>query len=223
MKMNTNLLLAISVVVVGIILISINYESISNFYTYSVPLKDFTVSRYSDFSKTFQDVKNDDSECFITLNGNEFCYLTPVRFGDDGSSASFVKGENGIEGEIHFDPVDVGARYFLMLDMTLISDDKAMITFADKNYRIGNSQGTVYEIDDDFEFTVTVEKYDTFISHCSNYEGTIVTIVQYLGIKEIDGIDYVLTWHTGADSEQGIACNYPQIIQYSLDYNFREL
>ncbi|AFS80707.1 hypothetical protein NKOR_04085 [Candidatus Nitrosopumilus koreensis AR1] len=221
--MNTNLLLALSVVVVGIILISINYESISNFYTYSVPLKDYTVSKYSDISKTFQGMLDDDSECFTTLNGNLFCYLNPVRFNDDGSSASFVKGENGIEGEIHFDPVDVGATYFLMLDMTLVSDNKAMITFADKDYRIGNSQETFYEVDDKFEFSATVEKFDTFISHCSNYEGTKITIVQYLGIREINGNDYFLTWHTSADSEQGIACDYPQIIQHSLDYNFREL
>ena len=95
--------------------------------------------------------------------------------------------------------------------------------FADKNYRIGNSQETFYEIDDNFEFIASVEKFDTFISHCSNYEGTIITIVQYLGIQEINGDDYFLTWHTGADSKQGIACNYPQIIQHSLDYNFREL
>ena len=221
--MKTNLLLVISVIVVGIILILINYESISDFYTYSVPLKDFTLSKISDFSRTFQDVQNDDSECFTTLNGNNFCYLNPVRFNDDGSSASLVKGENGIEGEIHFDPVDVGAGYFLMLDMTLVSDDKARITFADKGYRISNSQETLYEIDDKFEFSATIEKFDTFISHCSNYEGTGVTIVQYLGIREINGIDYFLTWHTSANSEQGIACDYPQIIKHSLDYNFREL
>jgi len=128
-----------------------------------------------------------------------------------------------MEGEIHFDPIDIGATYFLMLDMTLISDDQATISFTDKNYRIGNNQETLYEIDDDFEFTTTVEKFDTFISHCGNYEGTAVTLVQYLGIKEINGNDYFLTWHTTARSEQGIACNYPQIIQYSLDYNFREL
>lgn len=221
--MNTNLLLAISVIVVGIILISISYESISDFYTYFVPLKNFTVTKSSDISKTFKEVYEDDSECFTTLNGNLFCYLNPARFNNDGSSVSFVKGENGIEGEIHFDPVDKGATYFLMLDMSLISEDKARITFADKDYRIGNSQETFYEIDDNFEFTATVEKFDTFVSHCGNYEGTGITIVQYLGIKEIDGVDYFLTWHTSADSEQGIACDYPQIIEHSLDYNFLEL
>ena len=221
--MNTSLLLAISVVMVGIILISINYSSIHDFYAYSVPLNNFTVSKSSDISRTFQDVLDDDSECFTTLNENDFCYLNPVRFNDDGATVSFVKGKSGIEGEIHFDPVGIGANYFLMFNMTLISDDKAIITFADKDYKIGNSREILYEVDDDFEFTAEVEKFDTFISHCSNYEGTTVTIVQYLGIREIDGMDYFLTWHTSAMSEQGIACDYPQIIQHSLNHNFKGL
>lgn len=210
--------------IVGAILISINYESISDFYSYSASLKSLEIYPSSDISKTFQEVFADDnSECFDTLNGNRFCYLNPIRYNDDGSSVSFVKGENGIEGEIHFDPIDIGANYFLMLNMTLISDDKAMITFTDKGYKIGNNQETLYEIDDNFEFTATVEKFDTFISHCGNYEGTNVTIVQYLGIREINGIDYFLTWHTNAESKQGVICDYPQIIQHSLDYNFRQL
>ena len=222
--MKTNhLLLAISVSIVGVILISINYSLIHDFYTYSVPLKNFTVSKSSDISTMFQEVRDGDSKCFATLNENLFCYLNPVRFSDDGHAVSFVKGENGIEGEIHFDPVGVGATYFTMLNMTQVSDDKAIITFADKNYRIGNNKETFCEINDNFEFTATIEKFDTFISHCGNYEGTIITIVQYLGTQEINGNDYFLTWHTGADSKQGILCNYPKIIQHRLDYNFRDL
>ena len=222
--MKTNLLLAISVVLVGIVLILINYESISSFYAYSVPLKNFAISKSSDFPTTFQEIHDGDSECFTTPNGNLFCYLEPVMFGEEnGRAVSFVKGESGVEGEIHFDPVGVDGMYFTMLNISHVSDDKAIITFADKNYRIGNSQETFYEIDDNFEFAATVEKYDTFVSHCGNYEGTIITIVQYLGIREINGDDYFLTWHTGADSKQGIACDYPQIIQHSLDYNFRDL
>jgi len=110
-----------------------------------------------------------------------------------------------------------------MKNMTRISDDTAMITFADNNYRVGNKTRTTYEITDKFEFDAIVEKFDSFIAKCNNYEGTTVTIVQYLGIDTRDGIDYFLTWHTIAESEQGISCNYPQIIQNSLDYNFRQL
>ena len=36
--MNTNLLLAVSVILVGVILISINYSAMSNLYMYSAPL-----------------------------------------------------------------------------------------------------------------------------------------------------------------------------------------
>jgi len=88
---------------------------------------------------------------------------------------------------------------------------------------VGNKNRVDYEITDKFEFDVIVEKFDSFIAKCNNYEGTSVTLVQYLGVDTIDGIDYFLTWHTGADLENPITCDYPQIIQHSLEHNFREL
>ena len=85
------------------------------------------------------------------------------------------------------------------------------------------TQEVLYEITNDFEFTTIIEKFDTFIAKCDNYEGTSVTVVQYLGITTIDSVDYFMTWHLNALSEEGITCNYPQIIQHSLKHNFRGL
>lgn len=220
---DSNKLFVISTIYVPILLIFIFYPQIDDFYTYTVPLNSIIIPDYlPDISLNFQEMYDyEGSECFTTSNGNLFCYSSPLF--DGSPRASYVIGENGIDGEIHFDPVNPGVSYFLMLNMTLISDDKALITFADKGYKIGNEQRTLYEITDDFEFSAPVEKFDTFISHCTNYEGTSVTIVQYLGIKKINEIDYFLTWHTSGDSEQGVVCNYPQIIQHSLNYNFRQL
>ena len=136
---------------------------------------------------------------------------------------SYVIGTNGINGEMHLDPVDVGVGYFTMKNMTRISGDTTMITFADNDYRVGNKNRVDYEITDKFEFDTIIEKFDSFIAKCNNYEGTSVTLVQYLGIDTIDDIDYFITWHTPANSEQGVSCNYPQIIQHSLKHNFKEL
>jgi hypothetical protein len=107
--------------------------------------------------------------------------------------------------------------------MTLIKGDTASITFADNNYRVGNATYTQYEITDNFEFTEIIKKFDTFIAKCNNYEGTRVTIVQYLGVTTIDDIDYFMTWHTTADSELGVRCDYPQVIKYSFGHNFGEI
>jgi len=142
---------------------------------------------------------------------------------EESMMVSYVVGTNGIDGELHFDPVDGGVSYFTMKNMTLVKGDTALITFADNDYRVGNATFTKYEITEDFEFSATIEKFVTFIAKCNNNEGTSVTIVQYLGITTIDGIDYFMTWHMLADSEQGVACDYPQIIKNSLDHNFREL
>jgi hypothetical protein len=141
----------------------------------------------------------------------------------ESTMVSYVVGINGIDGELHFDPINKGVSYFTMKNMTLVKGDTAMITFADNDYHVGNATFTKYEITEDFEFSATIEKFDSFIAKCNNYEGTSVTIVQYLGITTIDGIDYFKTWHMLADSEQGVACDYPQIIKHSLDHNFREL
>jgi len=218
-----NVLFVISCILVLLLVISMNYESISDFYEYSVPLNSLVIPNYADIVKNFQKMYDyKDSECFTTPNGNLFCYSKPLLF-EDGPRATIMLSENGFDGEIHFDPVDPGTSYFTMKNMTRISDDTAMITFADNNYRVGNKDRTTYEITDKFEFDAIVEKFDSFIAKCNNYEGTSVTLVQYLGVDTIDGVDYFLTWHTLADSEEGISCNYPQIIQHSLKHNFREL
>ena len=204
-------------------LILLFHPQINDFYTYSVPLNSLVVGPnfFGDpeqFKKTFE---SKEVKCFTTLNNNFYCYEKP-RIHDE-YPISTVIGPNGIDGELHFDPIDRGVGYFTMKNMTRVSDDTAMVTFADKNYSVGNKNRITYEINEKFEFDTTVEKFDTFIAKCNNYEGTSVTIVQYLGIDTIDEIDYFLTWHMVAESEKGVTCDYPEIIQHSLKHNFGEL
>ena len=221
---NVNTLFVISAIFVPLLLISLNYSTIQDFYVYSVSLNSFVVEPNFTFGqdrvqKIYQDK---DSHCFTTPNNNFFCYEKPRLHGET-MLISYVIGENGLNGEMHLDPIEMDVGYFTMKNLTRISGDTAMITFADNNYRVGNKDRTTYEITDKFEFDAIVEKFDSFIAKCNNYEGTSVTLVQYLGVDTIDEVDYFLTWHTLADSEQGVSCNYPQIIQHSLKHNFREL
>ena len=44
--------------------------------------------------------------------------------------------------------------------------------------------------------------------------------MQYIGVITVENTDYVVTWHMDADSEQGITCKYPEIIQYSFGHDF---
>jgi len=225
--MNTNLLLAISVVMVGIILISINYSAISDYYTYSVPLnKAKIISNFLPQPNQFQTVFDEkDSTCFITPSMNQYCYKKPRIYDEQNTDHlfSFIVGDNGISGEIHFDRVGIEGGLFTIKNMKLIDENTALFTFADKDYRIGNNDRTIYEITENFEFDAMVEKYDSFITHCGNFDGTAAIIVQYLGTATIDDIDYFLTWHTVIEPEDRFECKYPQIIQYSLNHNFREL
>jgi len=225
---SVNALFVISAVFISLLLISINYESISGFYEYSVPLdKAVIVSNFpSNDPNKFQKISQQkDSTCYATLSMNLFCYTKPKIHDEQNKDHlySFIIGNNGINGEIHFDRIGSDGGIFTIKNMTLITGDVISITFADKNYRIGNENRTTYEITDKFEFSAVVEKYDAFITNCGNFEGTAATIVQYLGIATINDIDYFVTWHTVITFKQGFSCNYPQIIQYSLKHDFKEL
>lgn len=221
---NVDVLFVISAILVPLMLISLNFSAISDFYEYSVPMNSLVLEpSFSYEEDRFEKTKQEkDSQCFTTLKNNLFCYAKP-RFHSKSMMISYVIGTSGINGELHFDPIDMGIRYFTMKNMTIISGDTALVTFADNDYRVGNEKRVDYQITDNFEFSTVIEKFDTFIAKCNNYEGTGVTVVQYLGVERIDNIDYFLTWHLPAHSENGIPCKYPQIIQHSLNHNFREL
>jgi len=225
---SVNVLFVISCILIPLLLISINYESISDFYEYSVPLnKAVIVSNFpSNDPNEFQKISQQkDSTCYTAPSMNQFCYTKPKIQDEQNKDHlySFIIGNNGINGEIHFDRVGSEGGMFTIKNMTLITGDAISITFADKNYRIGNENRTTYEITENFEFSAVVKKYDTFITNCGNFEGTAATIMQYLGIAAINDIDYFVSWHTVITSEQGFSCNYPQIIQYSLKHNFGDL
>lgn len=221
----SNILFVISVFVVGLILISINYSALSDFYTYTAPFNKAKI--IPNFPpNAFQDVRDEkDSTCYTTPSMNQYCYKKPKIHDKQNRDhlTSFIAGDNGINGELHFDKIGLEGGIFTIKNMDLIDKNTALFTFADKDYRIGNKDRMTYEITDDFEFDTLMEKFDSFITHCGNFDGTSATIAQYLGTTTIDDVDYFLTWHAIIEPEDRFECKYPQIIQYSLKHNFREL
>jgi len=222
-----NILFILSTIFVPLLLISINYSTISDFYTYSVPMnKAKIIPNFFTTLNEFQDVHDEkDSTCYTTPSMNQYCYKKPKIHDKQNRDhlSSFVVGSNGINGELHFDRVGLEGGIFTIKNIKLIDENSALFTFADKNYRIGSKDRTTYDITEDFEFTTVVEKYDSFITHCGNFDGTGATIVQYLGTTSIDDVDYFLTWHTVILPEDRFQCKYPEIIQHSLKHNFGEL
>ena len=241
------MLFVAGVFLVPLLLISINYSAISDLRIL-VPLSSLVVERdvYLHDPDIFSKTQNKkDSTCFTAPSDNIFCYEKPrmdqrngisyttgdvgidgrignVTIFDSMHGVSYVSSAARIDGKLHFEQVDGDeGPYLTMKKITRIQGDTASMTFADKNYSRGGNNGTAaYAITDKFEFSVTVQKYDTFIAACSNYQGTAAHLVQYLGVTTIDGVDYFMTWHTIVASEKGIACDYPEIIRASLRHNF---
>ena len=226
--MDSTKLFVICAIYLPVMLIVLSYPQISDFYLYSVPLNhskivaNFPIPNQSEFLKVSQD---QDSTCYTTPSMNQYCHKKPkIHDGQDTDHlSSTIIGDNGINGEIHFDKVGLDGGIFTIKNMELIDEDKALFTFADKDYRIGNKDRTTYEITEEFEFDAVIKKYDSFITHCGNFDGTAATIVQYLGVATIDGTDYFVTWHTVITSPDGFECKYPELIQYSLNHKFRDM
>ena len=225
---SANKLFVICTIYVPLLLISISYPQISEFYTYSISLNNseiipnFPITNPNEFQQVRQE---QGSTCYTTPSMNHYCHKKPkVHDGQDTDHlSSIIIGDNGINGEAHFDKVGLEGGIFTIKNMALIDENKALFTFADKDYRIGNKDRTIYEITEEFEFDVVVEKYDSFITHCGNFDGSAATIVQYLGVENIDGTDYFVTWHTVITSQDGFECKYPELIKKSLSHKFGEM
>ena len=223
---SVDVLFVISTIMVPLLLISLSYSSITEFYEYSVPFnKSVIIPNFqSNEQNDFKNVQNQtESTCYNTVHENLFCYTKPRIYDESQLDhlSSFIVGENGINGEIHFDRVGLEGGIFTIKNMSLTDElDTVLITFADKEYRIGNKDRIDYQIAEKFEFSTLVKKFDTFITHCGNNDSTAATLVQYLGVERINDVDYFLTWHTVITSDEGLPCNYPEIIQHSLDHEF---
>ena len=80
-----NSLFVISTVFVPLLLISLNYSAIHDYYVYSIPLNSLVVepSFYSNnpdqFQKTYED---EDSQCFTSPSMNFFCDAKPRMRGE---------------------------------------------------------------------------------------------------------------------------------------------
>ena len=217
--MSTNLLLAISAVAVGAILLSVNHAAISDFYAYSVPYNDFVVAHmaYSSDPDSFHQTKQQGSACFVTPSNNEYCYGRPHSMGD--ISIAYIVGSNGIDGEMHLEPVGRATGYWAIGKMVPVSETTGVITFSDSISLYRDEALHRSDTPEGFEFTRTVERYDTFVANCRN-DGRVVDIVQYLGVVTVEGTKYVATWHVHAESERGIPCDYPEIIRHSFGHDF---
>ena len=151
-----NVLFVISCIFVPLMFISISYSTISDFYEYSVPLNTLIIDRntFSDDPDIFQKtIQKEDSMCYTSSNGNLYCYEKP-RIDDNAHGISYVRGENGIQGELHFDPVEKGVSYFTMKNMTKLDNEKSILTLADNNYNAVDVIGNVIHYVNEFEYSV---------------------------------------------------------------------
>lgn len=216
----SNKLFVIGTIYLPAMLILMFFPQIQSFYEYYVPLNTFVLAPLFIASEPdmFEKIKQQDgSTCFVTPSNNEYCFKAPR--GDENFRVSHPLGSNGITGEMHFEPVRNATGYWTMSSIIPTSNSTATITFSDNSDRYPSETLARWHITEKFEFSKTVEKYDTFVAYCVD-NGKYVEIIQYMGVFTIQGTDYVATWHVGATSEKGITCKYPEIIRHSFGHDF---
>ena len=208
-------------------LLALFSPQISDFYTYSVPIKKGEiVPSFEVQPDEFAKIQaQNDSTCITTPHYNVYCFQKPDTH--DGQNidhlTSLIVGDNGVNGELHFDRVGTEDAMFTIQNIEYVNADSGLFTFADKDYRMGNKDLTIYEIQQDFQFSTIVKKYDSFITHCTTFDGNAGIINQFLGVQTIDDVDYFLTWHTVIEFEKPVLCHYPEITKHSLLHNYGEM
>jgi len=149
-----NLIYAVSSIV--IILPAILFTS--DYYSYTDPMEKMVLwvsPEHDEIEEKFQEVSEKiDSTCFRTVTDGYFCYPKPL-IPDMGLGISVLySNTTKAWGEIHFDSVSDGEFMYTIKNIIPLNDETALFTFADKDYRVGSSTTTTYEITDDFEFSI---------------------------------------------------------------------
>ena len=127
-------------------------------------------------------------------------------------------------GDIHYDRVNRDQKYWATLsEIKLYEDNSIEITFSDNDYRIGwvyrNQPEQVFQIPD-FEYVASIKEGQTFAALCTETFEKKIHVLKYDGIVQREDIDYYIFWHKVADFPEYIGCDYPEIIQNSLDVDF---
>ena len=127
-------------------------------------------------------------------------------------------------GDTHYDRVDRDQKYWATLsEIKLLDDNSIGITFSDNDYRIEwtyrNQPEQVFQVPD-FEYIATIKEGKTFAALCTEASEKKIHVLKYDGIIQKEEVEYYVFWHKVADFPEYIRCDYPEIIQHSLDVDF---
>ena len=205
---NFVILFALCCIILPLMILTVNHQSINDFYTYDVILDDF-VPKHNIFHYDAVDVFTnlDNSEC-VTAIHNEFCYENLSEF-------TPVTSVTGLDGEIVLKRAD--------------SNDTGYSTINQMSDGDGDSVTATFESDgwnhatDDTELNLEMKPYDSVITGCFDnvHGGTDAVLVMYLGITTVDDVDYFMTWHGMITSgDLSAQCSYPETVHASIGHDF---
>jgi len=116
--------------------------------------------------------------------------------------------------DIHYELIHKknDTRYFASLDTIIRQDDGSInILFSQNNYYLSNGERPIPV----FSYYENIKINQTFVVLCNGEPLPTISILKYLGIHESKPVYMFL--HENAMVQTQMNCDYPQIIQHSID------
>ena len=205
---NITIIFTLCCIILPLMILVLNHQSINDFYTYDVPLDDF-IPRHNIFHYNAADVFTNlnDPKCISTIH-NEFCY-------DHLLTSTTVTSMSGLDGEIVIKRIDSDDTGYSTIRQMLVGNNDSIIA-------IFESDGWNH-VTNNAELNLEIEPYNSVITGCFDNinGGTDAVLVMYLGTTTINDVDYFMIWHGIITSgDLPMQCSYPETIHASIGHDF---
>lgn len=138
------------------------------------------------------------------------------------------------DNDTHYERTDGEKKYYAsMIDIESVGTDGSIKITFDANYfqRDVNGESLKPQSQNNLEFTATLNENETFVVGCNSFSlqdddtkeripVKQIHVLRYEGITEKEGIYYYGFDHEAGYISDDIECNFPDMIQHSLDVDF---
>lgn len=213
--MSTNLLLGISIVMVGIILISINYSSIDNFYKYSEPFQKIefeTIDQYCD-SECKTVLQSQGYNCYNVSQSNFFCF-PPLNYNKIQEQQDYwiqLIPYNYGYLDLLYDDKEISLG--LIKKINIIDEKNVGVTFStDENSKFMHAEISDFDYTENKILTIG----DTFIPKCHNQSIHVYKLHDVAIHEDVSFAIFVYRIGT-SDIQQ---CVFPQTLEHNFGVKF---
>lgn len=213
---SVDVLFVISTILVPLLLISLNYPAIDDFYTYSVPLQniDFENIEENCNEQCMLEYQSQGYNCNKITNSQYFCF-SPIDYNKLQERSGYWEQLIPISyGYLDLIYDDKNSPIGFLKQIKIIDEKSLVATFAP-------SENTKHmEVksfpDDDYENIQILEIGDTFIPRCND---KVLFVYKLHDIAIHNDVSYaIFTYRIG--TSDAVPCDFPSVLEHSFGIKF---